>query len=59
MDELILHLIHCNKLDLIHIQCKIEQLYQLYSQEIHPSPIRRCLAPINTNKKTNTSPRVK
>jgi hypothetical protein len=59
IDELIMKTVHCNKSDLLHTQRLIEQLFQTYSQSIHPSPTRRCLAPIDTTNKTNTSPRVK
>lgn len=59
LDELILNKIHCNKFDLIHTQRIIEQLFQNCLHEIVPSPTRRCLVPIDTNNKANTSSRVK
>jgi len=59
IDDLILKIIQCNKVDLIHTQHIIEQLFQTYLQEITPSPPRRCLAPIDTINKTTKSPRVK
>ena len=51
--------IHLDKFDLIQTHCVIEQLLQLCLQGAHPSPKRRCLAPIDTSNKRNTSPRVK
>ncbi|CAF3550718.1 unnamed protein product [Rotaria socialis] len=59
IDELLLKLIHCKKSELIQTQHMIEKLFQSCLQEIAPSPTRRCLAPIDTSNKTNTSPRVK
>ncbi|CAF1149515.1 unnamed protein product [Rotaria sordida] len=59
IDELLLKIIHCNKSDLINTQRIIEHLFQYCVQEIFPSPRRRCLVPIDTNNKTNPSPRVK
>ncbi|CAF1585249.1 unnamed protein product [Adineta ricciae] len=59
VDELILQNVHCNKADLFHTQCLIEQIFQSCLQAIRPSPPRRCLAPIDTSNKPNASPRVK
>lgn len=59
IDELIFKIIHCNKIKLIRTQRRIEQLLESYIQDIPSSPTRRCLAPINTSTKTNSSPRVK
>lgn len=60
IDELIEKKIHCDKYELNQTQRLIEQLFQTCLQDILPTPTRRCLAPIDTiNKKNTTSPRVK
>jgi hypothetical protein len=59
IDDFILKNIHCNKLDLVHIQRMIEQFLQTYLQDLPPPKRRRCLAPIDTINKTSKSPRVK
>ena len=54
IDDFLLGTIRCQRKELIHSQCLIEQLFQSCLQEIVPSPPRRCLAPIETSPQQRT-----
>ena len=54
LDDLLIETIHCQRVELIHSQCLIEQLFQSCLQEIVPSPPRRCLVPIDSSPQQRT-----
>lgn len=54
IDEFIFQTIDCKKIELIQIQCMIEDFLQSCLQTLKPTPQRRCLAPIETSPQQRT-----